>query len=151
MANEFKLVKLLDPAVVVNTNFNLRGDYDNAETYVLGDIVLYEGVSYMASTTTTGNLPTDSNYWQVLLDPAIKEEFETVNKNLKSLPYSITYTGNKVSSIAYTLPSGTITKTLNYTGNKINTIVLSGDTPTGINLTKTFTYTGNKITSVAYL
>lgn len=66
--------------------------------------------------------------------------FETVSKNLKSYDYTINYSGGSISSIEYTVPSGLIVKTFNYTGDQITSIVLSGETPSGISLTKTFTY-----------
>ena len=76
--------------------------------------------------------------------------FELVSKNLKSNPYTLNYTSGKLTSIVYTLPTGTITKTLNYTSEKLTSIVLSGDTPSGINLTKTLSYTGDTLTSITY-
>ena len=38
-------------------------DYDAAQTYVENDIVKYENSLYRATQTTTGNLPTDTDYW----------------------------------------------------------------------------------------
>ena len=35
-----------------------KGTYDNSTAYVLDDIVYYNGNSYVAKTSTTGNLPT---------------------------------------------------------------------------------------------
>ena len=148
MANEFKLVKLLDPAVIFNTNINPAGDYDNATTYEVGDLVYYQGSSYIAKTQTVGNLPTSTTYWQLVI--SVQEYFESVSKNIKSWNYSLNYTGDKLISVVYTENSNTITKTLNYTGDKLTSIVLSGDTPTGIDLTKTLTYTGDKLTATAY-
>lgn len=148
MANEFKLVKLLDPPVSININVNPRGTYDNATTYQVGDIVFYEGASYIARLETTGNLPTDTTYWQFLISS--QEYFETISKNIKSCDASFTYTGDRITSITYTDGTNTITKTLNYTGDKLTSVVLSGDTPAGIDLTKTLTYTGDKLTSVVY-
>jgi hypothetical protein len=55
-----------------------------------------------------------------------------------------------LTSIVYTLPVGTITKTLNYTLGTLTSIVLSGDTPAGIDLTKTLGYTGSELTSITY-
>jgi hypothetical protein len=81
----------------------------------------------------------------------IKPEFETISKNLKGNPYNLSYTSGKLTSIVYTLPTGTITKTLNYTGEKLTSIVLSGDTPSGILLTKTLSYTGDNLTSITYI
>lgn len=141
-------VRLLNPAVQININVNPRGEYDNATTYQIGDIVCYQGASYIARLETTGNLPTDTTYWQKLV--SVQEYFEYVSKNIKSWDYSLSYTGDKLTSVVYTENSNTITKTLNYTGDKLTSIVLSGDTPTGIDLTKTLTYTGDKLTSVAY-
>lgn len=45
-------------------------DYDNAATYVLDDIVKYSGGLYRALGTTTGNLPTNTTYWQKIGDYA---------------------------------------------------------------------------------
>jgi len=148
MGDTFKLVKLLDPAVIFNTTINPAGDYDNATTYEVGDLVYYQGASYIAKTQTTGNLPTNTTYWQLVI--SVQEYFETVSQNIKSWDYALSYTGDKLTSIVYTENLDTITKTLNYTADKLTSIVLSGDTPSGIDLTKTLTYTGDKLTSVAY-
>ena len=78
------------------------------------------------------------------------EYFESVSKNIKSYPSVLNYTGGILTSVVYTVPAGTITKTFNYTLGKLTSIVLSGDTPNGINLTKTLTYTGDSITVVGY-
>ena len=43
-----------------------KGTYDNSTAYVLDDIVYYNGSSYVAKTSTTGNLPTDATKWNVL-------------------------------------------------------------------------------------
>lgn len=42
-----------------------KGDYNAATTYELLDLVTYQNSSYIAKGTTTGNLPTDSTYWQL--------------------------------------------------------------------------------------
>lgn len=39
------------------------GAYDNATTYDPGDYVSYQGGSYTALVETTGNLPTDTDFW----------------------------------------------------------------------------------------
>jgi hypothetical protein len=82
----------------------------------------------------------------------ITDTFETVNKNLKSYPYTIAYTGNNINTMTYDLGGGdTIVKTFAYVTNKLSTITLSGILPGGVLTTiKTFTYTGNNITSVSY-
>ncbi len=80
----------------------------------------------------------------------VAESFETVSKNLSSYDYAINYSGSNISTIVYTKAGGTITKTLNYTGNEITSVVLSGDTPGGIDLTKTLTWAGGLITNAVY-
>ena len=42
-----------------------KGAYDPSTTYEMLDIVSYNGSSYIAKDTTTGNLPTDTTYWQL--------------------------------------------------------------------------------------
>ena len=45
-----------------------KGDYDNLTTYEFLDVVVYQGSSYLARTTTVGNapFPEDTTYWQLL-------------------------------------------------------------------------------------
>jgi hypothetical protein len=43
-----------------------KGIYDNGTAYVKDDAVSYNGGSYIAKGATTGNLPTDTEYWDVL-------------------------------------------------------------------------------------
>jgi hypothetical protein len=76
--------------------------------------------------------------------------YETVSKNLNTNPYVLNYTSGDVTTIVYTTPSGTITKTLNYTSGNLTSIVLSGDTPFGIDLIKTLSYSGDNIIAVSY-
>ena len=42
-----------------------KGEYNAATTYQLLDIVSYNGSSYIAKGETTGNLPTNTTYWQL--------------------------------------------------------------------------------------
>lgn len=79
------------------------------------------------------------------------DSYETISKNLKAYPATLAYGGTgDLSTITYTVPSGTITKTFNYTAGNLTSIVLSGNTPSGINLTKTLTYTTGNLTGVSY-
>ena len=50
--------------------FVAKGAYNAATTYHILDFVIYKGSSYVAKTTTVGNLPTDTQYWQILADGA---------------------------------------------------------------------------------
>ncbi len=42
-----------------------KGDYNNSTSYVANEIVYYNGSAYIAKQSTTGNLPTDTNNWNV--------------------------------------------------------------------------------------
>jgi hypothetical protein len=79
-----------------------------------------------------------------------KQTFETVNKNISSWDATISYSGGVVSSISYSNGVLTVVKTFNYTGADLTSIVLSGDTPAGIDLTKTLSYTSGDLTGIAY-
>lgn len=87
-------------------------------------------------------------YETEILDGA--QYFETVNKNLRDYPKSLTYTVGKLTSVTYTVGASTITKTLSYTGDQLTTVTLSGSTPSGINLIKTLGYSGTNLQTVTY-
>jgi hypothetical protein len=80
-------------------------------------------------------------------------KFEKVSKNIRSFPYSLSYSGGALSSITYTTSGSTsIVKTFNYTAGLLTSIVLSGNLPTelaGIT-TKTLSYTAGNLTSISY-
>ena len=77
--------------------------------------------------------------------------FETVNKNLDASNATFTYTNGTLTSLQYTVSSGTITKTLNYTNDVLTSVVLSGDLPPGLSeTTKTLSYTNGILTGVSY-
>jgi hypothetical protein len=160
------VIKLLDSPVQVNLNKGLepKGEYDPLEAYVAGDSVSYLGSSYVAIQATTGNLPTNNLFWQIIAEkgadgatgpqgPAgssFTPTFETVSKNLDNLTPTFGYTLGVLTSITYTDGVTTIVKTLNYTSGVLTSIVLSGDTPSGIDLTKTLNYTSGTLTSFTY-
>ena len=48
-------------------SFNHRGNYDASTAYVLNDVVYYNGSAYVAKQSTTGNLPTDTNNWNLFV------------------------------------------------------------------------------------
>ena len=50
----------------------------------------------------------------------------------------------------FTTDTGTITKTFNYAFGKISSLVLSGGTPDGIDLTKDFIYVGDNLIDTIY-
>jgi hypothetical protein len=80
----------------------------------------------------------------------LTSRFETVSKNLLSWDFTISRTSGDIVSIIYTDGVSTIVKTFNYTTGDLTSIVLSGDTPAGIDLIKTLGYTAGNLTSVTY-
>tara|TARA_B100002019_G_scaffold50317_1_gene42796 strand:- start:1757 stop:5950 length:4194 start_codon:yes stop_codon:yes gene_type:complete len=50
--------------------FNFAGDYSNSTTYESNDVVRYGGNVYVYSNLvrTSGNLPTDTNYWALMVE-----------------------------------------------------------------------------------
>lgn len=60
-----------------------KGEYNGATRYTKLDIVKYNGQSYMALAETIGNLPTNTEYWQLLVEKGtIIERMEIVNGDL---------------------------------------------------------------------
>lgn len=49
-----------------------KGEYNGATRYTKLDIVKYNGQSYMALAETIGNLPTNTEYWQLLIEKPVK-------------------------------------------------------------------------------
>ena len=45
---------------------NWQGAYDGGTAYVIDDVVSYNGTSYICTASSTGNLPTDTDYWDVV-------------------------------------------------------------------------------------
>ena len=101
-----------------------------------------------------------SSVFQAVVSPAVPpsggeptpapETYETVSRNLKSYPATLSYTAGELSSISYATPGGAVVKTLNRTAGRLASIVLSGALPSGIATTKTLTYSGDTLTGVAY-
>lgn len=146
-----QVVKLLGTPISINLSggINPRGEYNPLTTYNTSDSVSFNGSSYIAIQETTGNLPTDTNFWQVLVEK-LQDSFETISKNLKTWDYELQYTAGVLTKIIYTNGVDSIEKTLNYTSGVLTSIVLSGDTPVGISLTKTLTYSAGQLTQVSY-
>jgi hypothetical protein len=63
--SDFKVVQLVNP-IQVNTNIKPTGVYNALITYGVADSVSYLGSSYVCILASTGNLPTNTTYWQLL-------------------------------------------------------------------------------------
>lgn len=60
------IVKLVDNPITITMSIMPKGAYNAGTSYSIGDSVSYGGSSYVAISGTTGNLPTNTTYWQVL-------------------------------------------------------------------------------------
>lgn len=81
----------------------------------------------------------------------VAETFETVSKNLRSHPATLTYAAGELASIAYLTPAGIVTKSFVRRAGRLTGIILSGAVPAGVVLTKTLGYSGDELSSVGYL
>lgn len=72
----FNVTKLLNPPVHINLQNGIlpKGEYNAATAYVLGDVVSYAGQSYICIQNSTGNLPTNTTYFQLFYEknPGVK-------------------------------------------------------------------------------
>ena len=60
-----------------------EGDYDTNTTYAVGQVVKYKGVLYEVVQETTGNLPTDTDYWQKYEDNTLRDLLSTYEKEMQ--------------------------------------------------------------------
>lgn len=112
----------------------------------------YDSLSMMRDVKTDG-VPTDENGNFLLgqLGGSARTTFETINKNL--LAYNVIDTSETDTLITqtYDAPGGAIIKSISFdTSGLPTTIVLSGETPDGIDLTKTFDFAGREIPLITY-
>lgn len=71
-----------------------KGEYNAATTYEMLDFVYYNGRSYVCKQTSTGNVPTNTTYWQALTGDASAEiqaltNYVTENNVKNILPVSL--------------------------------------------------------------
>ena len=64
----FQVQKNLTPpaTIAISGSPDYVGTYGSGTTYATGDVVTYNGSSYVARQATTGNTPGDNAYWQTL-------------------------------------------------------------------------------------
>lgn len=85
-----KLKKIVDSqqfADILNSptdqDANFEGDYKEDLTYKPGQIVRYQGVLYTVVANTTGNLPTDTNFFTVYSGTTLQNILSTRSKELE--------------------------------------------------------------------
>lgn len=140
------------------TNNRLDGALDTVDSHISSSINPHSVTAAQVGLDQVDNTSDldkpISTATQVALDlkadisDTIQETFETVYQNLPSYNVSYSYTNGSVATKSY---SNGITVTYNYTNGDITSIVLSGSTPSGIDLTKTITYTsGGELDNISY-
>ena len=124
--SDFKLVKLLNP-ISINVNINPTGVYNNSTTYQVGDSVSYGNSSYICIQTSTGNVPTNTTYWQLLAAANTNKLTTTARNNTGStIPaLSVVYfsgaSGNlPLLALSQANSEAASTKTIGITATAIN-------------------------------
>ena len=75
-----------------------RGAYDGGSVYEKLDVVTYQGSSYCAKTTTAGNAPTNTDYWNLIAEKG--DTGETGPAPVKGVDY---YTADDIAELEATL------------------------------------------------
>ncbi len=63
-------------------NINYKGEYISSETYQEGDAVTFNTLWYYAKDTTQGNLPTDSDYWELHSNQVVISNVEPADNRI---------------------------------------------------------------------
>lgn len=80
-------------------DLTLTADYDPAETYNDGETVKYNGGLYAANQTTTGNLPTDATYWDLIGNyAALGDAVAGLAANISSIDSRVTATEDDITA-----------------------------------------------------
>lgn len=59
---------------LISDGVQYEGEYSGSATYQKGDVVAYGGSAYIAKGATTGNAPTDTTFWDVLVNGAFPNQ-----------------------------------------------------------------------------
>ena len=87
------------PIAINGDNFTPRGIYNAGTAYSQYDIVTYQNGIYMAKGSTTGNVPTNTTYWDVYLSlDALEILYQDV---IADSTVETTYTGTELTSVTW--------------------------------------------------
>lgn len=78
-----KYADILNVPANTDDQANFTGEYDPSVTYHPGEIVRYQGKLYTVTNETTGNLPTDTNYFNLYNGLTIDNLLSPQNKSLE--------------------------------------------------------------------
>ena len=146
--------------------FNWRGAYAGGTAYAVDDVVSYSGSSYICTAASTGNLPTDTNFWDQMssagtngtdgtdLTTTLTTQGDIVYRNASGLArlgagtsgQLLTTGGSGANPSWTTVDSGGIIQTKYYdTGNSFTYGSTSWGNLGSLSLTITPTSTSNKL------
>ena len=118
------------------------GEYDAQTLYTAGQVVTYNGSSYVAKQATVGNLPTNTTYWQLVASKGDDGYSPTITvKTDTDTEYVLTITDENGSydtpNLKATIPNESVVSgiTLTYDGDEVNFVestinLLTGQTGT---------------------
>lgn len=94
-----------------------RGEYNSEASYEKLNVVRYNGQTYCAKTATQGNLPTNTNYWDLMV-----ERGEKGDKPVKGVDY---YTQSDIEELESSLSSDVTQEVTNQIGELVSATPLA--------------------------
>jgi len=95
--SNFKLVKLVDAPVVLNVQIPIKptGNWNSTHNYSVGDLAVYDGLSYIAIQDNVNLIPKDNpSQWQVIVDIELGDNHWLITGN-RGIDPNINYIGNE--------------------------------------------------------
>ena len=114
-------------------------EYNNATAYVTGELVTYNGFLYKAKSATTGNLPTNTTYWDLLGEYSSLADI--VDQNAASIVQINTINATSTSAASQAIQSVTATV------NNPTTGVVATSSALGALTTRVSTAEGNIVSN----
>ena len=108
-------LQTVDKTIVgaINENKSVIGysydEYDATTAYSTGDLCIYNNTLYKALQATTGNLPTNTTYWEPTsiadeigrIDTALSGKQDTLNNTNMAVSFNIPISGGGIGAVRY--------------------------------------------------
>ncbi|MGD0336722.1 MAG: hypothetical protein ABSB18_06445, partial [Candidatus Omnitrophota bacterium] len=95
---------------LVKADFDYKGTYDADTLYAINDAVAYEENEYKAIQPALGNLPTDTDYWQIISRTKVKLDRNVIIESGKSYAIRVDFAKGAYEERIITDPTGTYTE-----------------------------------------
>lgn len=92
-----------------------KGEYNSATTYLRLDVVLYNGSSYVCLKESVGNLPTNTEYWQLMASKGDKGD-----KPIKGVDY---FTQEDIASLNIPEYTSDLVNDSSFIDNTVNNLI----------------------------